>query len=63
MPLLFHCVAQYLSLDINWNYYKPEQKEEYLRELEGLVKSDYSSLSDAEKKAGKFRVLLVCVCV
>ncbi len=46
---------QYLALDINWNLYKPEQQEEFLRDLEDLVKDGYSSLSAEQKKASKCR--------
>lgn len=42
---------QYLSLDINWNSYKPEQQAEFLRELEDLVKDGYHTMTPEQKKA------------
>jgi hypothetical protein len=46
-------LVQYLSLDINWNMYKPEQREEFLRDLEDLVKTGYSSLTSDQQKDGR----------
>lgn len=41
---------QYLSLDINWSSYQPEQQEEFLRTLDDLIKEGYHTLSPQEKK-------------
>ena len=38
-------------MEINWNMYKPEQREEYLREIEDLVENSYQSLSPEQQKA------------
>jgi hypothetical protein len=43
--------VQYLSLDINWGTYKPEQQEEFLRDLEDLVKDGYHTFSPEQKKS------------
>ncbi|KAI3653468.1 hypothetical protein MP228_001415 [Amoeboaphelidium protococcarum] len=42
---------QFLSLDINWNFYKPEQQTEFLRQLDTLIKDGYSSWSQDKKKS------------
>lgn len=44
---------QYLSLDINWRSYQPEQQEEFIRDLEDLVKDGYTNLSAQEQQASK----------
>lgn len=46
-------LVQYLSLDINWNTYKPEQQEEFLRDLEDLVKDGYQNFTADQKKSCK----------
>lgn len=55
--MLFIAV-QYLSLDINWATYKPEQKEEFLRDLEDLVKDGYHTFTADQKKSRKLGIIL-----
>ena len=40
-----------LSLDINWNVLKPEEREESVRDLEQLVTKGYHTLTAEQKKA------------
>lgn len=47
------CKVEYLSLEINWNTYKPEQQAEFLRELEDLIKSGYHTMTPEQKKEGE----------
>lgn len=42
---------QYLSLDINWNTYKPEEKDEFLKTLDSLVNDGYHTWTEEQKKA------------
>jgi hypothetical protein len=56
--MLLLCSVQYLSLDVNWNSYKPEQQAEYLREVEDLVKDGYHTMTADQKKAGRVNLIL-----
>lgn len=44
-------LVQILSLDINWNVLKPEEREEKLRELGDLVSRGYHLYTPEQKKA------------
>jgi hypothetical protein len=41
-----------LTIDVNWKTYLPKEQEEILKDLEGLVKSGYHTMTAEQKKAG-----------
>ena len=43
-------LVKILSLDINWNVLKPEEKEENLRDMEDLIKRGYPTFTPEQKK-------------